>query len=192
MKNLKYSIPGQMLLMIKNHFSTSVVFMILFLMTVSMRVGFVDTLFGIIGFIGYFLTIYAYSASAHRDDKREVSPLTPHPLKGLRLPAFLTIVNVIVILLYKLAWSHGSDGQSMTEIWSLILNIVSLLWVSPYQPIMGMAYGHIELHGYLIVFVTPFIASTLGYLADYKGFDLSAKIHGIAYEKKKDKNKNEF
>ena len=192
MNKLKYSIPGQMLLMIKNHFGTSVVFMILFLMTASMRNGFGNTVFGIVGFLGYFLSIYAYSETALRDDKRSVSPLTPNPLKGLLLPAFLTIVNVLVILLYKLAWSQGSDGHSMTEIWSLILNIISLLWVAPYEPLLGMAYGHIELQGYLIIFVTPFVSSLLGYFAAYKGFDLSAKIHSLAYEKKADKDKDEF
>ena len=192
MNKLKYSLPGQMLLMIKSHFATAVVFMMLFLMTTSMRGGFGNKLFGVIGFLGYFLSIYAYSGTALRDDKRSISPLSPHPLKGLWLPAFLTVANVIVILLYKLAWSQGSDGHSMTEIWSLILNIISLLWVAPYQPILGMAYGNIELYGYLIIFITPFIASALGYFAAYKGFDLSEKIHGLAYEKKKDKKKDEF
>ncbi|MBR5808698.1 MAG: hypothetical protein IKY39_01155 [Clostridia bacterium] len=192
MNKLKFSIPGQMLLMIKNHFTISVVFMIFFLMTASMQSGLFNTIFGIFGFLGYFLSIYSYSATALRDDKMSVSPLTPNPLKGLWLPAFLTIANVIIILLYKLAWSQGSNGQSITEIWSLILNIVSLLWVAPYQPLLGMAYGHIELQGYLIIFVTPFIASFLGYLAAYKGFDLSAKIHSLAYEKKKTKDKDEF
>ena len=192
MHNLKYSISGQMLLMIKNHFSAAVVFMILFLMTTSMRGDLGDKIFGVCGFLGYFLTIYAYSGSAFQDDKRTISPLTPHPLKGLWLPALLTVANVIIILLYNLAWSQGSDGHSMTEIWSLILNIISLLWVAPYQPLLGMAYGHIELQGYLIIFITPFIASALGYFAAYKGFDLSAKVHSIAYEKKKDKKKDEF
>lgn len=196
MDKLKYSIPGQMLLMIKNHFTVSVMFMILFIMTVSLRTGFGDIIFGIFGFLGYFLSIYAYSESAFRDDKRTVSPLEPKPLKGLYLPAFLTVVNLLIIFLYKSAWIYGSDGESMTEIWSLILNIISLLWVSPYHPLLGMEYGFIELHGYIIIFVTPFIASTLGYFAAYKGFDLSAKVRSFAYEKKKDKdkskNKSEF
>lgn len=192
MKKLKYSIPGQMLLMVKSHFTTSVLFMILFLATSAMQKGFGNILFGVLGFLGYFLSIYSYSGSAFKDDKLSVSPLTPHPLKGLWLPVILTVTNIIVILLYKLAWAAGSNGESMTEIWSLILNIISLLWVSPYQPLLGMEYGHIELKGYLIIFITPFIASTLGYLAAYKGFDLSAKVHGIAYEKKKNKDKNEF
>lgn len=192
MKKLKYSVPGQMVLMIKTHFTTAVVFMILFLMTASMQKGIINTIFGIIGLLGYFLSIYAYSETAHKNDKLTVSPLTPKPLKGLLLPAFLIIANIIVILLYKLAWTAGSDGKSMTEIWSLILNIISLLWVSPYEPLLGMAHGHIELKGYLIIFLTPIIASTLGYLAAYHNFDLSAKVHGFAYEKKKEKNKNEF
>jgi hypothetical protein len=178
--------------MIKNHFTVSVVFMIFFLLTASMQSGLFNTIFGILGFLGYFLSIYAYSGTALRDDKMSASPLTPKPLKGILLPAFLTIASAVVILLYKLAWAQGSDGQNMTEIWSLILNIISLLWVAPYQPLLGMAYGHIELQGYLIIFVTPFIASFLGYLAAYKGFDLSAKVHGFAYERKKDKNKDEF
>lgn len=192
MNKLKFSIPGQMLLMIKQHFTISVVFMIFFLMTVSMQKGVFSTIFGIFGLLGYFLSIYSYSGSALRTDKMSASPLSPDPIKGLWLPAFLTIVNVIIILLYKLAWSQGSDGQSMTEIWSLILNIISLLWVAPYQPLLGMAFGHIELQGYIIIFVTPFIASALGYFAAYKGFDLSAKVHSFAYEKKKDKDENEF
>lgn len=192
MNKLKFSIPGQMLLMIKNHFTVSVVFMIFFLMTASMQKGLFNIIFGIFGFLGYFLSIYSYSGSAFQSDKMSASPLSPNPVKGLWLPAFLTIANVIIILLYKLAWAQGSDGQSMTEIWSLILNIVSLLWVAPYQPLLGMAFGHIELMGYIIIFATPFIASFLGYLAAYKGFDLSAKVHGLAYEKKKDKDKNEF
>lgn len=192
MNKLKYSVPGQMLLMVKSHFTVSVVFMILFLMTASMQTGFVSTVFGVLGLLGYFLSIYSHSGTALRDDKRSVSPLTPHPLKGLWLPAFLTIVNVVIILLYKLAWTYGSDGKSMTEIWSLILNIISLLWVSPYQSILGMEHGHIELHGYIIIFVTPFVASLLGYFAAYKGFDLSAKVHSLAYEKKKEKDRNEF
>lgn len=192
MNKLKYSVFGQMLLMIKNHFTVAVVFMILFLMITPMRNSFGNMVFGILGVLGYFLSIYAYSGTAFRDDKRSVSPLTPTPLKGLWLPALLTIANAVIILLYKLAWAAGSDGKSMTEIWSLILNIISLLWVAPYQPLLGMAYGHIELQGYFIIFVTPFVASLLGYFAAYKGFDLSAKVHSFAYEKKKDKGKDEF
>lgn len=192
MNKLKFSIPGQMLLMIKNHFTVSVVFMIFFLFTASMQSGLFNTIFGIFGFLGYFLSIYSYSAAALRDDKMSASPLTPKPLKGLCLPAFLTIASIVIILLYKMAWAQGSDGQSMTTNWSFILNIVSLLWVAPYQPLLGMAFGHIELQGYLIIFITPFIASTLGYFAAYKGFDLSAKVHSFAYEKKQEKDKDEF
>lgn len=180
-----------MLLMVKTHFSTACLFMILFIITTSMRNDFGNIIFGICGTLGYFLSIYSAASTFLTDDKRTVSPLTPKALKGFFLPAFLIIANLIAILLYKLAWAYGSDGESMTQAWSLILNIISLLWVAPYQPFLGMAHGHIELHGYLIIFVLPIIASGLGYFAAFKGFDLSAKVHSIAYEKNNN-DKEEF
>ena len=194
MKNLKYSVPGQMLLMIKEHATTSIVFMILFLMTASIRNEFGDLLYGIFGVLGYFLSIYSLASTTYKNDNTKISPLAPKPLKGFILPAFLLLFNLLIVIVYKIAWAYGSNGQSMTQIWSLILNIISLLWVAPYQPILDMAHGYISLKGYLIIFVTPILASGLGYFAAYKGFDLNEKMHSIAYEKKKNtsKDKSEF
>lgn len=191
MNKLKFSVPGQMLLMVRTHFTTAVVFMLLFLFTASMQVGIGNLIFGIIGIIGYFLSIYSAAGSSYLCDKMDSSPLTPKPAKGLILPLFLLLANVVIILMYKAAWTYGSDGKSMTEIWSLIFNIISLLWVAPYQPLLGMEHGVIELQGYLIIFILPFVASALGYFAAYKGFDLNEKVHSIAYEKKKE-DKREF
>lgn len=192
MNKLKFSVPGQMLLMLRTHFTTAIIFMVLFLMTTSMRGSFGNMVFGVIGLLGYFLSIYSSAASAFINDKMDASPLTPKPAKGFLIPIFVVIANILVVLLYNMAWAFGSDGESMTQIWSLIINIVSLLWVSPYQPLLGMAYGHIKPVGYIIIFIIPVIASALGYFAAYKGFDLSAKVHGLIYEKKKENEKNEF
>lgn len=192
MNKLKFSVPGQMLLMVRTHFTTAIVFMILFLMTTSMRGNIGNVVFGIFGFLGYFLAIYANASSAYLNDKMDASPLTPKPTKGFILPLFIIAINLLIVFLYKMAWTYGSDGESMTEIWSLILNIISLLWISPYQPLLGMAYGFIKPIGYIIIFLTPVIASALGYIAAYKGFDLNAKVHGLIYEKKKEEDKSEF
>lgn len=181
-----------MFLMLRTHLTTAVVFIILFIMTTSMRGGFGNSVFGWLGLFGYFLSIYASASSAFLNDKMDASPLSPKPAKGFLLPLFVVIANILVVLLYKMAWAYGSDGESMTQIWSLILNIISLLWVSPYQPLLGMAYGFIKPMGYIIIFVTPIIASALGYFAAYKGFDLNAKVHGLIYEKKKENEKSEF
>ena len=186
MNKLKYSLWGQMLLMVKTHLTTAILFMILFLATTSLRNDFGNIVFGVFGTLGYFLSIYSQAAASLTDDKRTISPLNPKPLKGFILPLILTAVSLVIVLMYHLAWAKGSGGQALTQVWSLILNIVSLLWVSPYQPFLGMNCGQIETYGYLIIFILPIIASGLGYFAAYKGFDLNAKIHGLAYEKKKD------
>lgn len=187
MNKLKFSVFGQMLLMVKSHFTTAVLFMIIFLLMTSMMQGIGGIIFGILGVIGYFLTIYSAAVASQKSDRLPSSPLTPKPLKGFILPLLLIALNLLIVLLYKAAWAYASSGGTLQEPWSLIANIIALLWVAPYQPILGMASGHIELHGYIIIFVLPVVASGLGYLAEYKGFDLSEKLRGIAYEKKEDK-----
>lgn len=187
MKNLKFSVPGQMLLMSKAHLSTAFLFLLFFLFTMSMAGTAKDIIFGVCGIVGYFLSIYSTAGSAYNDDKKTISPLTPKPAKGLVLPLILTIFSAICILLYKIAWTYGVAESGALELWAVPLNILALLWVAPYQPFLGMVKGSLSLCGYLIIFLTPFIASGLGYFAAFHNFDLNAKVHSLAYEKKKDK-----
>ena len=187
MKKLKFSVPGQMLLMTKTHLTTAFLFILLFLFTISMQGKARDIIFGVCGTLGYFLSIYSTAGTAYLDDKKTVSPLTPQAAKGFILPLILTLFSILVVVLYKAAWTYGATETGFLETWALPFNILALLWTAPYQPFIGMANGSIALHGYLIIFLTPFIASGLGYYAAFRGFDLNAKIHGIAYEKKKDK-----
>ena len=99
MNKLKFSVPGQMLLMLRTHFTTAVVFMILFLMTASMQGSFGNVVFGVVGILGYFLSIYASASSSFINDKMEISPLTPKPAKGFMLPLFVIAANILVVLL---------------------------------------------------------------------------------------------
>lgn len=186
MNKLKYTIPGQMLLLVKSHLSTAVLFLILFLFTFSMTAGtgIGSIIYASVGILGYFLSIYSTAGSYVSCDKMPSSKLSPHPAKGFILPVILTAVSLVIILFYKLAWAYGSNGTSVTEIWSFIANALMLIWVAPYQPFVGLSAGNITTIGYLIILVLPYIASGLGYLATYKGFDLSEKVRNIAYEKK--------
>lgn len=187
MKKLKFSVPGQMFLMAKTHLTTAFLFMLLFLFTMSMQGKAREIIFGICGLLGYFLSIYSSAGTAYLDDKKTVSPLTPKATKGFILPVMLTLFSILVVVLYKMAWTYGATEAGALETWALPFNIFALLWTAPYQPFIGMATGNIALHGYLIIFLTPFIASGLGYFAAFRGFDLSAKLHSFAYEKKKEK-----
>ena len=87
MKKLKYSVKGQMLLMAKAHLETAILFMILFLFTIRMRQGVGNVIFGIVGILGYFLAIYSAAGTAHTNDERSISPLSPKAAKGFILPA---------------------------------------------------------------------------------------------------------
>ncbi len=199
MKNLKYSIKGQMLLITKAHLRTALLFMILFLFTFSMNSKTKDVIFAIFGTLGYFLSMYSAGNNAYLNDKKSISPLTPKAAKGFILPLILTLSNLLIFILYRLAWTVGFNGQSL-EIWAVIVNVITILWTSPFHApylvsnpnqyqshLLGMSSGTMSIHGYLIILLIPIIASGVGYFAAYKGFDLNAKMHSLAYEKKKDK-----
>lgn len=185
MKKFKYTILGQFLSVIKSHAAVAFVFMFIWLIAADMWVGIAGKIFYTVGCLCYFLTIYNAGTKCAAQDKRSISPLKPYPAKGITLCAALIVLNLIVIALYKVAWNFGSDGEFLNRGWAVLLNIISIYWTAPYNQLLGMEKGVLELSGYFIIFLLPIIATTLGYLAGYKGIDIFEKISGIAYEKNK-------
>ncbi len=183
-KKFKFTVPGRQLRIIGAHASSAFIFSVLWLMGVAIWVtktgGYIYTALGL---IAYFFTLYNSGASCSVDDKRSYTSMTPHPLKGLALPITLILVNVLIIVLYKCAWAFGTTNGTPSEIWAIITNILCIAWFSPYQPVLGMAQGHFELLGYIIILFMPVVATFLGYFANYKGFYLKEKLSFLVYEK---------
>lgn len=186
MNKMKYTIWGQMLSMVRSHAFTAIVIFLIWLVTAGMwEVDIGSRIFGILGSFCYVITIYNCACSCAQADKRTASPLKAYPAKGLIIPAFLLAVNVLITIMYKYIWIVGGDGQYLREGWAILLNVLTLAWVAPYDAFLGMAQGHMELRGYLIMYLLPFVISAIGYFAGFKGIDIYGKINSIAYEKKK-------
>ncbi len=186
MKKFKYTLFGQQVGMLTTHACSALVFAFLwFVMAVIWTNDIGRYIYGTLGCVLYFLVIYNAGTQAASKDKKSFSECTPKPQKGIFLPILLTVVNILVIILYKYVWHFFSDGMYLTDAWAVAGNVVSILWFSAYKTFLGMERGHIELQGYIIIFVLPFIASAVGYYAGYKGFDLYGKLDGFMYEKNK-------
>lgn len=186
MKKTKYTIWGQMLGVVGAHAVTAFVFMFLWLITAGMWEGIAGKIFSTLGLACYCAVLYNSGVGCAQADKRTVSPLKAYPAKGVTLPVILLGVNIAIILAYKYAWGLGSDGEYLREGWAVFINVLSVFWTAPYRDIIGMEKGVLEIQGYFVLCVLPFIATSAGYFAGYKGFDILDKIVRIAYEKKKD------
>lgn len=186
----KYTIQAQLLRMLRKHATTALMFALIWLIMISLWATTVGSyIFAALGTLGYFFAIYNEGCDSAIDDKKPYSPLTPKPLKGLYLPVLLTVINILIIIIYKCSWHFGATDGSLTNAWGLTGNVISILWFCMYKTLLGMDKGHFELQGYLIIVFLPYIASFLGYYAGYKGYDIYGKINSLAYEKSKKKKK---
>lgn len=182
----RYTLPGQLCTPLKNHATTTLFFSLMWFMTINLwtsRTG--QIIFSSLGLLVYFLAIYGAGYETCLDDKKPYSCHSPKWYRGIYLPIFLTIVNVLVIIIYKCSWAFGTTDGYISNGWALTGNILAVLWYAPYKGLLGMNQGHFELQGYLIIILLPYIATFLGYLAGYKNFDIYAKLNSFAYEKKK-------
>ena len=184
---MKYTIPGQMLSVVGAHAATAFIFFFIWIMTAGMWQGVAGKIFSVVGCLCYLVAIYNSGVVCAQSDKRTISPLKAYPAKGLVLPVILLIINIAIILAYKYAWSAGGNGEYLVRGWAVCVNVLSIFWTAAYENIIGMEKGVLELQGYLILCVLPFVATGAGYFAGYKGYDIFDKINAIAYEKKKQK-----
>lgn len=189
-KKMKYTIPGQVASIIVTHSEAAFLFFFVWIFSISItstKVG--GLIFSTISTLFYFMMIYSAGYNTVKNDKKSYTELTPVPYKGALLSLGLLVFNIIVLVIYHLSWFFGSTPEGISTWWSLVGNIFSIFWFSPYLNLLNMENGHIALYGYAIILLLHPSACFLGYYAGYKNFDISAKFKFLVYDQKKDKKK---
>lgn len=188
MNKFKYTFIGQMLAVLKSHAVMAILFSVMWLCFIGVfttEIG--ATIFTWLVTIMYFLSIYGCGEEAFKNDKKPYAPGEPSLKKSFITPILLIGINVLFIVLYKLTWILGSNGESIQEMWSVVTNIISYAWFAGFGELPGMDKGSFSVIGIITVVLLPEIAYVLGYLAASKGFDYKDKIAAFMYEKKKNK-----
>ena len=184
-KKLQDNLMGQMLCVLIQHVKLALIFSIFAVMMLpiwSYKIG--EIIFSVIGLIFYAGSMYGLAGAVYERDNKPYTPLSPKPWKGLILPVFLLIVNILIIILYKCSWVFGYDGGTWTSGWGIAGNIFSFGWFSMYQTFLSMSQGNISRVGYAIILGVPEAAAGLGYFLGYKGVDQTKYINNIKYERK--------
>lgn len=140
---------------------------------------------GIISAIAYAMAIYSASWQIAHKDMKPHTETSPYTLKGALLPIGILILSIILLLGYLLAWNGLSiDGELATGT-AYIYNIAYILSTFAFNGMLGLTEGGVNLLGHIIMYILPFAASTLGYIAGMKGLIISEKLLPMIYEKKK-------
>lgn len=184
--NLKYSIKGQIISVILEHLKIVFVFFAVWILGIyvtASKIG--GAIYSYIATFFYFTAIYSAGYQAEINDKKSYSPLTPKPYKGALLSLGVLAVNIALAFSYLLVWKTAGNGESLTNLWAVAVNVLCLFWFSPFMSFLGEQKGAIAPFGYIIIFILPTLSCFLGYFAAYKNFDILQKLRFLVYEKKK-------
>ena len=187
---MKYTVPGQVLSIIVTHIEAAFLFFFVWLLAISITSTKIGALiYCVISSIFYFMMMYSAGYTVVKNDKKSYTDLTPFPYKGALLSIGLLVLNILFLVIYRLSWSIGVDADGhITNVWSLIGNILGMFWFAPYRELLGhMEIGYISPCGYAVILLFHVVACTLGYFAGYKDFDISAKMRFLVYDQKKKK-----
>ena len=142
-------------------------------------------IWGIVAVIAYAMTIYSASWQIAHHDMKPHTEETSYALKGALLPIGIFLLSIILLLGYMLAWNGLSiDGELATGT-AYIYNISYVMSTFAFNGMLGLTKGGVNLLGHIFMYVLPFAASTLGYIAGMKGLVISEKLLPMIYEKKK-------
>lgn len=186
MNKFKYTVIGQMLDVLRAHFVSALLLSFIWITLIavwSTQVG--GYVFTALALVSYFLTIYSCGERAAKNDKKPYADGVQDIRKCLYIPLLLILVNLVFAGIYKFTWVFGSDGNAISEVWSVITNILSFAWFSVYGSLAGMDKGNLSVIGIACIIVLPILSYFPGYLAGIKGFDINEAVFGFMYEKKK-------
>lgn len=182
----KYMRGSQLLTIIKMHLYLSLAATFLGLIAVPVVTGNTTKYIfsGVFVFI-YMLVLYSKSEDIARRDKRSYTDEVSYWWKGLLLPAGIFICWIFLYILYHVSWKYNI----ITNTSGFINNMLFVIWSFVFTGFMNLSDGKINYIGIIVAAAAPLIACGGGYLAGYKGFDLSIKVSKIMYEEKEDKEK---
>lgn len=188
MNKFKYSTFGQMVDVLKTHLINAVLFSFLWLALVVLWTKGVGAYIYVgIALLCYAFSIYGCGERAAKNDNKTYVKRGMSIKRSLLIPLLLIGIDILVMILFKLTWLLGSDGEAISSLWAVFTNLFSYAWVSPFGTLAGMDKGNMSVLGMSLIILMPEIFFVLGYYASTKNYDIHEKLFGFMYEKKKNK-----
>ena len=118
-------------------------------------------------------------------DHKSYTPLKPSILKGVMFGVCIAVTNVVLLMLWKMAWTTCADSTGLNGV-GIAVNAVFTCLTFPYYGVMGASKGAVTVISIILMILVPIAASTAGYVAGKYKFDILDKIESFAYEKEEE------
>lgn len=144
-----------------------------------------EAVFSVIFTLLYFLMVYksAWEIAAH--DKKPYVDMQPYMFKGAVLSIGILILNLVLWIMYKYAWSVMTIDGALATYTAIFYNVIYVFNTFMYTGFIHLSEGHMSWYGHIIIYAVPIAASTLGYIAGLREFTFMDKLMPFMYEKRK-------
>lgn len=188
----KYLTQDQLAKIIYTHFYSSamIFFLGIFVFSGVVTSDTGSVIYSVLTTVIYFFSIYNAAVGICHRDKQSYTRENPYWFKGFLLPIGLLLVSILLYILYFVTWKCMTINSMLYSAQGYINNILFMMWTFPFNAFIGLGNGYMNLYGYIIVALVPFIASFLGYFAAYNNYDISSTVSKLIYATN-DKEKNE-
>ena len=147
-----------------------------------------------------FAILYIAAKKLANRDSKPVTPLKASKVKGVMFGVMIAVINIILTLLYMIVWSNFSAEAVVEETTVRVLNGIVPICVNALYYVWSFAYqglindytsGNIGIIAALCMIAVPIAATTVGYIAGCKKFELAEHLDKFIYEKEEDAQKGE-
>ena len=130
-----------------------------------------------------FIFLYSLSGRFAIMDGKPYTPLKQSYFKGVMFGVMIAGVNVSLGALFRLLWIIFGTESGISGVLPTAYNVFFYLWTYPYNGIMSLEHGVFTWYSWIAFALLPVAATTAGYIAGCKKFDIVEKIDDMMYEK---------
>lgn len=134
-----------------------------------------------------FAMLYIAAKKFANRDAKKVTPLNYSLIKGVMFGAMIAAINIILILIYTAVWRNFSGEYGVVGFVPIAYNACFYVWTFAYNGLIANftagEFGYIAAAAAVIV---PIAATTAGYIAGGRNFDLAEHLDSFIYEKDDD------
>lgn len=133
-----------------------------------------------------FVMLYISAKKFANRDCKTYTPLNKNLFKGVMFGVIIAVINILLLALFRLVWTKYAVDGNLYGAMPTVANALVYLWTFPYNGIMYMTCGHVSIVSEVAVVIVPIAATTLGYIAGCKNFELAEKLDEFIYEKEEE------
>ena len=130
-----------------------------------------------------FAMLYIPAKKFAQLDNKPYTPLKPNKIKGVLFGCFIALVTLALTLVFKLMWIYFSTEIGISGVVPTAVNALFYYWSFPFNGILGLNNGRFMWYVIPIMAALPIAATTAGYIAGCKNFEIAEKLDEFMYEK---------